>query len=183
MTETLSHIALRRVNGPQPDAAYRPLPGVRLTTDSRGCLVIDAPHIGVSALHTHDVVTLRADGSFTVIGRTDNVVCSGGLKFAIEPLEQRLHLDTTTCVLTAVPDTQYGQALTLVYAAVPPHVRALAPADAARAWRTYCAARLSRYEVPKHFIAVTSIPRTPTGKPARAAIARLAAARLENDDN
>ena len=189
MTETLSHIALRRVNGPQPDAAYRPLPGVRLTTDSRGCLVIDAPHIGVSALPTHDVVTLRADGSFTVIGRTDNVVCSGGLKFAIEPLEQRLHLDTTTCVLTAVPDTQYGQALTLVYTAVPPAVRALdtssshTPADTARAWRAYCAARLSRYEVPKHFIAVTSIPRTPTGKPARVAIARLAAARLENDDN
>ena len=43
MTETLSHVALRRVSGPSASLWYRPLPGVSVSLNDDDCLVIDAP--------------------------------------------------------------------------------------------------------------------------------------------
>ncbi len=43
MTETLSHIALRRLNGPEATEWYTPFPSVSVSLNEEGCLVIDAP--------------------------------------------------------------------------------------------------------------------------------------------
>ena len=45
MTETLSHIALRRLNGPEATEWYTPFEGVTLSQTDEGCLVIDAPAV------------------------------------------------------------------------------------------------------------------------------------------
>ncbi|MBQ2216442.1 MAG: AMP-binding protein, partial [Prevotella sp.] len=43
MTETLSHIALRRLSGNDSSDWYTPFPSVNISLDHDGCLVIDAP--------------------------------------------------------------------------------------------------------------------------------------------
>ena len=89
MTETLSHIALRRISGSEASLWYTPFDGVTVSLDSRGCLVIDAPHVCHTTLTTNDCAEIR-DGKFRILGRIDNVVCSGGIKIQIEEVEQSL---------------------------------------------------------------------------------------------
>lgn len=90
MTETISHVALRRINGATADGAFHALPGVRFDIDERNCLIIHAPDIGVSNLVTNDVVELHSTSSFTWKGRFDNVVNSGGIKLFPEEIEKKL---------------------------------------------------------------------------------------------
>lgn len=157
MTETLSHIALRRLN---PDAgAYTPLEGVTVTTDADGCLVIDAPAVAASPLHTHDIAEILADGTFRILGRKDNVICTGGIKVQIERVEQALRPlidETISYAVAPLPDERLGQMVTLV---------ATAPLDL-----DALTADLSPYERPRRLVVVESIPRTATGKIARAAL-------------
>ena len=58
MTETLTHIASRQING--NTAAFSPLPEVRLSTDQRGCLAIQVPYLLMKII-TNDVVELNQD--------------------------------------------------------------------------------------------------------------------------
>ncbi len=90
MTETLSHVALRKVNGPDKEESFRPLPGITLKQTQMGCLSITAPHIGVFDLRTNDVAEFLPGGSFRIQGRTDNVINSGGVKLFPEQIEQKL---------------------------------------------------------------------------------------------
>ena len=72
MTETLSHIALRRLNGVGATDWYTPFEGVTLSQTEDGCLVIDAPAVHDGKLVTNDIAALRTDGSFRILGRKDN---------------------------------------------------------------------------------------------------------------
>ncbi len=167
MTETLSHIALRRLSGTAASDAYRPLSGVSVSLSTEGTLVVSAPKIGVASLTTNDLAEILPDGTFRVLGRRDNVVVSGGMKLQIEALEARLASLGMPFVLTAVPSTVFGEALTMLY---------VGTAADAESLRERCQKLLERREVPKHFFAVGALPLTETGKPARAEARRLATA-------
>lgn len=163
MTETLSHIALRRLS-PTSDEAYTPLEGVRVDLDARGCLVVSDALTGVGCLATNDCATILPDGRFRITGRIDNVVCSGGLKWHLEELEARLASLNIPLMLTAVPDARLGQALVLL------HLQGV-PTDELR---TAVGNLLPRHARPRHYIALNTLPLTPTGKPARHEAMRLA---------
>ena len=165
MTETLSHIALRRINGEQSETYFSPLKGVMLSQDAEGCLVISDPQTNDAPLQTNDLVELLPDGRFRILGRRDNVVCSGGIKLQIEEIENKLAMVIPVpFMLTYVMDERLGQALTMLYTgeAFPSELHQL------------CAARVGRYEVPKHIFRVSSLPMTETGKPARSEAHRMA---------
>lgn len=165
MTETLSHVAMCRLNGPEAGDSYVPLQGVTVSLSPDRRLVVCVPDVCDDVLVTNDYAEVLADGSFRILGRADNVVCSGGLKFQIETLERKLSDAGFACQLTSVPDEKYGQALVLLYEGdmLPEQVRAI------------CRGALSRHEQPKHFVHVLSLPLTATGKPARAEARSLAA--------
>ncbi|MCI6688156.1 MAG: AMP-binding protein, partial [Prevotella sp.] len=81
MTETLSHIALRRLSGEEASDWYEPFEGVDVSLNADGCLVIDAPAVCATTLTTNDIAEIAPDGRhFRIRGRRDNVVCSGGIK-------------------------------------------------------------------------------------------------------
>ena len=82
MTETLSHIAMRRLNGPQASAWYTPFPGVRISTSPEGTLAIHAPAVNPDLLVTNDLVEFDAQGRFRILGRRDNTINTGGVKDA-----------------------------------------------------------------------------------------------------
>ena len=77
MTETLSHIALRRLNGPDASPYYTPFPSVKLSLSTDDTLIIDAPLVTDETLVTNDVAELLPDGRFRILGRKDNIINSG----------------------------------------------------------------------------------------------------------
>ena len=114
MTETLSHIALRRLNGPEASDWYTPFEGVSLSQTDEGCLVIDAPAVHDGPLVTNDIVEL-SDKGFRILGRKDNVICSGGIKIQTEEVERLLkpHLPAPF-MITKRPDRKFGEQVVLL---------------------------------------------------------------------
>lgn len=156
MTETLSHIALRRLNGPDATKWYTPLPGISLSLSDEGCLRIDAPALHEGMLVTNDIVELAPDGRFRVLGRKDNVVCSGGIKIQMEEVERllRSHL-REPYLITKRRDEKFGEAVVL-----------LTEGDTMKA-EAVCRQVLPKYWQPRDYVSVAHIPMTETGKPAR----------------
>lgn len=89
MTETLTHVAVRALNGEAPSKWFKPLPGVSLSTDNRGCLVVKAPGIAEGTVVTNDLVVLQ-NNRFQVTGRWDQVIISAGRKLHPEEIEKKL---------------------------------------------------------------------------------------------
>ncbi|MBR5688466.1 MAG: AMP-binding protein [Prevotella sp.] len=116
MTETLSHIALRRLSGEEASEWYTPFDGVSLSANEEGCLVIDAPEVCAERLVTHDIVAFHPDGRrFRILGRSDNVICSGGIKIQAEEVERLLQpYISQPFYVTRTPDARLGEAVTLV---------------------------------------------------------------------
>jgi O-succinylbenzoic acid--CoA ligase len=114
MAETCSHIALRRINGPDPDKSYKALPGINIETDERNCLVIKASYLPGPVI-TNDHVHLEGNGRFRWIGRFDNLLNSGGIKVVPEEVESTLVEKTgIEFALIGIPDPKLGQRLILV---------------------------------------------------------------------
>lgn len=88
MTETVSHIAVRRLNGPEADGLFHALDGVQLSLDDRQCLNITAAASNHRKVQTNDVAELFPDGSFRLLGRFDHIINSGGIKIQLEKTEQ-----------------------------------------------------------------------------------------------
>ena len=87
MTETYTHVAMRPINGNQKSVAYAPMPGVEISLDERGCLVISSFLTNNKPLVTNDLAEIQADGTFILMGRADNVINSGGVKIQLEKIE------------------------------------------------------------------------------------------------
>ncbi|RMD93492.1 MAG: acyl-CoA synthetase, partial [Calditrichaeota bacterium] len=90
MTETASHVALRRLNGREATEKYYPLPGIKIGTDERGCLWIRGAVTDHKLITTNDLVELDSDGGFFWLGRLDNVINTGGIKVPAEKIEQKI---------------------------------------------------------------------------------------------
>jgi O-succinylbenzoic acid--CoA ligase len=115
MAETSSHIAIRRLNGPFPQQVYQALPGITLTTDERGCLIIEADYLPQRVV-TNDLVAFTGPGSFNWLGRYDNLINSGGVKIVPEEVEALVQSRTLlTCLAIGLPDNQLGQRLVFVF--------------------------------------------------------------------
>lgn len=177
MTETLSHIALRRLNGPDSSDFYTPFRGVSVTLNAEGCLVIDAPAVHDGPLVTNDIAELLppssaepSDGAvrFRVLGRRDNVICSGGIKIQTEEVERRLrpHL-SLPFMITRARDAKFGEVVVLL-------VEAPVPFSDCDDVVALCRRVLPKYWQPRRIVAVSRLPLTATGKPARAEAQRCA---------
>lgn len=172
MTETLSHIALRRQNGPEASDCYRPLPSVKVSLSEFGTLTINAPLVNPERLVTNDLAELLPDGAFRILGRRDNTICSGGIKLQIEAIEAKLTTLPVSYQITAVGDERLSETVTLLYEGSPDD----APQLAAR-----CRELLSPYEVPRHYLPIEKLPHTATGKPARKLAREIAESLMPHD--
>ncbi|ASB50013.1 AMP-binding protein [Alkalitalea saponilacus] len=156
MTETLTHVALRKINGTGAQKSFLPLSGVSIAIDEHGCLTIDYPEISHGTIKTNDVVELLTDGSFQIIGRADNIINSGGVKISPELVEERISfLIEKPFVISSIPHSVYGERVVLViegeffeYGNLEEKTGAL----------------LSRYEKPAKIFFLDTFPRTDSGK-------------------
>ncbi len=173
MTETLSHVALRRLNGPDASAAYQPFPSVRLSLSPEDTLIIDAPLVCDELLVTNDVARIHPDGSFTILGRKDNVINTGGIKVQIEEVESILcpHISLPFAI-TSVPDVRLGEVVVLLLEYTGPS--AVAIIEDVKTWVSMPNA-LPPFHCPKHILTVPSLPLTGSGKTDRSGCKTLAA--------
>lgn len=177
MTETLSHIALRRLNGEEASEWYQPFDSVGLSLNNDGCLVIDAPLVCSEPLVTNDIAEIKqqetsshsSDASsslktssphvlFRIKGRKDNVICSGGIKIQIEEVENllRQHLDAPF-LLAKKKDEKFGEIAVLV-----------TESGDLEGVEAICRQVLPKYWVPRQYLHFDQLPMTETGKPKRA---------------
>ena len=160
MTETLSHIALRRLSGPEASEWYTPFPSVKVSLSDEGCLVIDAPEVCAERLVTNDIADLSPgpgpSDRFRILGRKDNVICSGGIKIQAEELERQLrpHL-RVPYLISKRPDAKFGEVVVLLTEG---------SVDEAR---QVCERVLPKFHQPRAYMHVDQIPLTATGKPQR----------------
>ena len=168
MTETVSHIALRRLNGPQRSDRFKPFDGVHLQLDARGCLAITSVLSRGETLYTNDLVELHPDGSFVWLGRLDNVINSGGVKVQTEKVESALE----TCLLQTC-DGAYADRRFFVGPIRDPRLGQMVaaviegeawPTEIELAMREQLQSLLTRYELPRRFFFVSKLIETRTGK-------------------
>lgn len=174
MTETATHVALRRLNGPEASPWFYPLPGVELAVDDRGCLRVRGPMTLGRWVQTNDLVELasRPPGraAFRWLGRWDHIINSGGVKVAVEVVEAAVEriwpasgLEARRFFVAGLPDERLGQAVTLVIEGDP-----LGEAGES-ALRGASMRGLERYQAPRRIVYRPRFIETETGKIDRAA--------------
>ncbi len=151
MTETCSHVALRRVT----DTIFRAMPEIHFSIDKRDCLVIESDRFSWKRLVTNDIVNLLSDEQFVWLGRYDNVINSGGIKIHPEIAEEQLRAvipNLPPFYLVGQPDAVLGERLVMV---------AEKPCD--DLLDKIKASFPDRKRTPKLIIAVDQLPTTPGG--------------------
>ena len=170
MTETLSHIALRRLNGKEISDHYIPFPSVKVSLSSEDTLIIEAPLVADEIVYTNDIAEILSDGSFRILGRKDNIINSGGIKIQAEEMEELLRpIIPGTFAVTSVPHPQFGEAVTLLIT------------RNTKVSRQKLNEFLPKYKQPKYIIETEYIPLTETGKTDRAACKRIALSLLKDN--
>jgi len=152
MTETASHVALRKMGNP----AYEALPHIHFSTDSRSCLVIESENMSFSHLITNDIVQLIDNKTFLWLGRYDNVINSGGIKVLPEKIEEKLteFIPGRAFFITSRPSAKWGSEVVLV-------VEGTEPIDEDAIAST---PNLLKAERPKAVIYKAQLSRTSSGK-------------------
>lgn len=157
MTETLTHIAVRPL-AQKASGAFETLPGVKVSVDDRGCLVIHAPYIVTDRIVTNDLVELLTDTQFRWLGRYDSVINSGGIKLIPEQIEAKLSsLIPFRFFVAGLPDTTLGQRLVLLV-----ENTQVSPEQLLRDIKAL--GTIHKYEVPKQIFCLSSFIETNTGK-------------------
>ncbi len=114
MTETASHIAIRELSGNRESDFYQCLPGISVSLSENDCLQIHLPEFSES-LQTNDLAELQSNTSFRILGRSDSVIISGGIKYSPEALEKKLEtVINKRFIISSVPDEKLGEKLALV---------------------------------------------------------------------
>jgi O-succinylbenzoic acid--CoA ligase len=180
MTETLSHVALQKLNGPDRQTAFHPLPGILLKEDSRGCLVVFAPHVSEQPFVTNDLVKLHHDQSFHIEGRWDYVINSGAVKISPESVEKvvdeilcQLQLDIN-CLVAGLSDDRFGQKPVLLLESEP------LLTTLQMQLQQKMKERLDRYQQPKDIFFIPAFQKSDSGKILRKETVALLAAQLES---
>ncbi len=114
MTETYSHVALRRMGEP----GFRFLLPTKASLGENDCLQFSNAITENSVLQTNDVAIIATDGSFSITGRADNIINSGGIKIAAESVEALLQkhseLAEGTFFCAGISDEILGEKLVLI---------------------------------------------------------------------
>jgi long-chain acyl-CoA synthetase len=109
---------------------------------------------------TGDLAVRDADGYYTLVGRKQELVISGGVNLYPAEVERVLlgHPAVADAAVVGVPDADWGEAL---HAAIV--LRPGQPADAA-ALEAHCRTVLAGFKVPRRFSFHAEFPRTASGK-------------------
>ena len=109
-------------------------------------------------LRTGDLARRDAEGYYTIVGRSKDMIISGGENIYPAEVESVLHAHPAVAeaALIGVPDSKWGE----VGRAIVVKQNDLTGEELA----AFCQARLARYKIPKSFVFVDALPKTAAGK-------------------
>lgn len=164
----------------------RPLDGVAIAVDPAGHVRIGGPTVFSGYLgQPADTAGVLSNGWFTtadrgriddgllhILGRTDDVVVSGGVNVALPEVSERLleHPDVADAVAVGVPDDEWGTAVVAFVVMEP----TAAPDRDTDILRTWVAAGLGRAHAPRRVVTIAAMPMLGNGKPDRQELVRRA---------
>lgn len=149
MTETITHIAARKIG----EKAFTVLPNVTISYDDRNCLVIQATSISDDVIVTNDLVELINENQFIFLGRIDNVINSGGIKFIPESIEEKLSGKIEPrYFISSKPDKELGEKVVLIVEGEPIAID------------NSIFDVLDKYEKPKEILFISKFKETENGK-------------------
>ena len=155
MTETITHIALKKINSEDKNARFVALNDVWFEQDKRDCLIIHAPHISNESIITNDIVNLKNKTDFEFIGRYDNIINSGGIKIIPEIIEKKIEAFVNQRLfIYGKPDEKLGEKLVLVIEGKPDK----------QFEKTLEKIPFSKYEKPKEILFIKQFMETGNGK-------------------
>ncbi|MCG8482228.1 MAG: AMP-binding protein [Clostridia bacterium] len=159
MTETATHIALKKLNSTAKHNYYHCLFGITVRKGSDQCLIINAPHISPEEIKTNDLANIYSDTQFEIIGRKDNIINTGGIKIIPEVLESKIkQFINYNLFVSSLPDQELGEKLILVIENSVKDLNCLYTL-----WKNL-EANLEKHEVPKRIEYLDSFIYTGNGK-------------------
>lgn len=165
MTETISHIAVRAINGTEKSLVFSALPKVNFSQTENNCLQIHAPEISEETLITNDVVALISTTSFRFLGRADNVINTGGVKIHPEMVEEKLSLFIQQpFIIASEKDAALGERIIIIVETE----KSFNLKDFSEIFN-----ELSTYEKPKRIYTLPQFMYTETGKIKRAEVLKI----------
>lgn len=114
MTETLTHFALRKV-APISDDLFTTLEGFKIETSEYDELILLENELTKKVLKTHDIIKKYSENTFKWLGRSDNLIKSGGINFIPEEIELKIvqHIHKPF-VLIGVKNEKFGEIIAIV---------------------------------------------------------------------
>jgi len=163
MTETVSHFAIRKLNGIDRSEYFNVLKGIDISTDDRGCLTVAGPITNNRTIITNDLVEIIEYNKFRWMGRIDHIINSGGIKINIDLLESKIR-DIFISVeisndfyLEGVEDSRLGKKLIMIFE--------IGKSDKSMLRKIKLLfSQLSKYEKPKDIRIIEKFFLTKTGK-------------------
>lgn len=155
----------------------RPALGVQVRLAPDGEVLLKAPNLmrGYHAsavpafdaqgwFHTGDLAVQHPDGSYQIVGRSKELIISGGENIHPAEIENLLaqHPDIAECCVIGLPDPRWGEVPVLVL--VPHAGRAIDEA----ALQALFDQRLARFKHPRRIVVAERLPKTALGKVQRA---------------
>ena len=138
MTETVSHIAMRKLGTPH----YSALEGVSFNTENDQLMINDSL-LGIDHLKTTDIVRLIDSQTFEWMGRADFAINSGGIKIHPEQLEKELsQLISGPFFIAGEPDDTFGEICIIV-------LDETAQSPVLEVIQTHCKLHVGPYAFPK----------------------------------
>jgi O-succinylbenzoic acid--CoA ligase len=157
MTETVTHFAVKRLNGIEKQKHFVPLKNTEIKQSHSGTLMVKNACTSNEWITTNDRVRILPDQGFDVLGRADRVINSGGVKLSLDELEAKIDSILALPVpffCAALPDEKLGERLVLFVESSSDQSNLLA----------LLKENMPRFEVPKEVIALEAFYLTDTGK-------------------
>ena len=154
MTETASHIALRKITS--QTIPFRTFDDISVSNNPDGCLVINYKD-GLK-ITTNDIAEIISDKEFFIVGRKDNIINSGGKKINPEIIEKQISdYIEEEFIIAGLPDPKWGQKIVLII-----------EGENEKVWldklKEKLKQSLSGWQVPKDILLVKKLPRSKNGK-------------------
>jgi len=159
MSETLTHVAIKALNGANKSDFFKVLNGFNIRIDEDDRLIIEADHLKNSPLYTSDIIDLINTKEFKWLGRSDDVINSGGIKLFPLSIENRISKQIDLEIIVGKrSDKNLGEIAILFIEGEPFNETRLAELN------IELTKLLDKFEIPKEILFKTEFPRNKNGK-------------------
>lgn len=159
MTETISHIALRKIG----NEYFNTLGDIKVKKDNRNCLIINGNITDYNDLITNDIAEIINGNKFIIKGRIDNIINSGSYKIFVENLEKIIEEYfykinySSNFFIGKLNDEKFGETCNLF-------IEDIENNELSDSLLSYLKGKVNKYEIPKNIFFINKFEYTDSSK-------------------